>query len=67
MEDMIKEALISKVGISEEQATKAVEVVMGIVGGKGSVGDTIKGMGEAAKDGIGDKIGDVVGGILGKK
>lgn len=51
MKNVIVDQLKSRVGLTEEQATKAAEVVIEIV--------------EAKTGGITDKLGDAVGGLGG--
>ncbi len=56
MKEMIVEQLKSRVGLSQEQATKAAEVVVEIVESKGG----------ELKDKLGG-LGDMAGGLLGGK
>ncbi|MGD8491471.1 MAG: DUF2267 domain-containing protein [Anaerolineae bacterium] len=67
MEDLV-ELVSKKVGISEQQAQQAVEIVVGFLKDKlpEPLAGQIEGALEGNLSGLGD-LGDMAGGLLGKK
>jgi len=61
MKDTIVKQLVEKVGLSDEQAQKAYEVVAQVLEGNGMT------LVDGVKDKLPGGVGDALGGMLGKK